>query len=154
MNTDVAKDYLVQAAARVEEEDRHLLVVDVSERCIATRLAMYLRDALSADYDVDVEYNRHGPDKKQLYDLMDKHDCDRDHRRDEGQTVLPDVIVHKRGVDSNLLIIEMKKSANRRGLVRDWRRIRAFRDELGYQFGALVVCKTGDRPAIDVEWYE
>lgn len=64
MNTDVAKDYLVQATARVEEEDRHLLVVDVSERCIAARLAMYLRDALAADYDVDVEYNRHDPDKK------------------------------------------------------------------------------------------
>ena len=79
---------------------------------------------------------------------MDKHDCARDLRRDEGQMVLPDVIVHKRGVDTNLLIIEMKKSANQRGMDRDRRRIRAFRNELGYQFGALVVCKTGDRPAI------
>ena len=154
MKTCEAQDYLVQATARVEKEDRHLLMVDVSERCIAARLAMYLRDAMPADYDVDVEYNRHGPDKKQLYDLMDKHDCARDLRRDEGQTVLPDVIVHKRGVDTNLLIIEMKKSANQRGMDRDRRRIRAFRNELGYQFGALVVCKTGDRPAIAVEWYE
>lgn len=154
MKTDEAKDYLVRATARVEEEDRHLLMVDVSERCIAARLAMYLRDAQPADYDVDVEYNRHGPDKKQLYDLMDEHDCARDRRRDEGQTVLPDVIVHKRSVDSNLLIIEMKKSANQRGLERDRRRIRAFRDELGYEFGALVVCKTGDCPSITVEWYE
>ena len=46
MKTGEAQDYLVQATARVEKEDRHLLMVDVSERCIAARLAMYLRDAM------------------------------------------------------------------------------------------------------------
>ena len=77
-------------------------MVDVSERCIAARLAMYLREYFT-DYDVDAEYNRHGEDKKKLYDLVDKRDCSRD-RDDEGQTVLPDVIVHRRGDDdSNLL---------------------------------------------------
>ena len=81
------------------------------------------------------------------------HEEDPIHGR--ADTVLPDVIVHKRGVDnSNLLIIEMKKSANQPGLKRDIRRIEAFRAELRYVFGALVVCKTGDDPSIDIEWYE
>ena len=154
VRTGEARSYLERAIARVKDNDHHLLMVDVSERCIAARLAMYLRDALPAYYDVDVEYNRHGPDKKKLYDLIDEHNCPRD-RDDEGQTVLPDVIVHKRGVDnSNLLIIEIKKSANQPGLERDIRRIEAFRAELRYVFGALVVCKTGDDPSIDIEWYE
>ena len=152
MKTDEVKDYLMQATARVQKEDNHLLMIDVSERCIAARLAMYLREYF-ADYDVDTEYNRHGEDKKKLYDLVDKHDCSRD-RGDEGQTVLPDVIVHRRGDDdSNLLIIEMKKSANQDGMTRDRRRIQAFRAELGYESGALVVCKTKGHSAIFVEWY-
>ena len=150
MRTDEVKDYLAQATARVEDEDRHLLAVNVSERCIAARLAMYLREYF-ADYDVDVEYNRHGDEKKQLYDLVHDHDCPRD--RDEGQTVLPDVVVHGRDVDDfNLLIIEMKKSGNQSGMERDRRRIRAFRAELGYELGALVVCETGNRPSIAVVW--
>ena len=152
MRADEAKDCLTQATARVKKEDNHLLMVDVSERCIAARLAMYLREYFT-DYDVDAEYNRHGEDKKKLYDLVDKRDCSRD-RDDEGQTVLPDVIVHRRGDDdSNLLIIEMKKSANKDGMARDRRRIQAFRAELGYEFGALVVCETKGHSAISFEWY-
>jgi hypothetical protein len=127
-------------------------MINVSERCIAARLAMYLREYF-ADYDVDVEYNRHGEDKKKLYELVYHHDCLRD-RDDEGQTVLPDVIVHRRGVDDfNLLIIEMKKSENQRGIERDRRRIQAFRKELCYTFGALVVCKTGEQPEVSFELY-
>ena len=144
MKTDKVKDYLEQAIARVKAEDCHLLMIDVSERCITTRLAMYLREHFdNYNYAVDVEYNRHGEDKKQLHDLV--------------QRVLPDVIVHKRGHDnSNLLIIEMKKSAaNKDDIEIAKRRIRAFRDEFGYKFGAMVVCETKEHPAIYVkDWYE
>ena len=151
MRTDKVKDYLERAKARVENEDRHLLVVNVSERCIAARLAMYLQEYLT-DYDVDVEYNRHGDDTKKLHHLIDNYDCSRD--RDEGQTVLPDIVAHGRGHDkSNLLIIEMKKSGNQSGMEKDCRRIQAFRAELGYEFGALVVCKMGNHPSISVKWY-
>ena len=153
MRINEVKDYVERAIATVAEEDRHLLRIDVNERCIAARLAMYLREHFDG-YDVDVEYNRHGTDKKQLYDLIYNHNCPRD-RDDEGHTVLPDVIVHRRGVDdSNLLIIEMKKSTNHGGVENDRRRIQAFRKELGYKIGALVVCKTKGQSAISVEWYK
>ena len=113
---------------------------------------MYLREYF-ANHDVDVEYNRDGPDTKRLQELISDHRCPRD--RDEGRTVLPDVIVHRRGVkDSNLLIIEMKKSTNPGGIQKDRRRIRAFRKELGYRLGALVVCKTKGQSEISVEWHE
>ena len=149
MRTDEAKNYLERAIARLEHADCHLLVVNVSERCIAARLAMYLREYF-VDYDVDVEYNRHGPDVKQLHEVV--QDCPRD-RDDEGQSVLPDVVVHRRGGDdSNLLVIEMKKSSNQSRMDSDRKRIRAFCKELGYNVGALVVCKTGHRPAISVDW--
>ena len=151
MRIDEVKQFLERAIARTERADRHLLVVNVSERCIATRLAMYLREYF-VDYDVDVEYNRHGDDVKQLHDVV-RH-CPRD-RGDtgQGQSVLPDVVVHRRGNDdANLLVIEMKKSRNLRGIERDRQRIRAFRTELQYDLGALVVCRTGKLPAIQVQY--
>ena len=154
MKTDKAKCYLEQATARVEEEDRHLLEIDVSERCIAARLAMYLREYFY-NYHVDVEYNRDGEDKKKLHDLVYKHDCYRA-RDDEGQRVLPDVIVHKRGNNnSNLLVIEMKKlAAHQADIEKDKLRIRVFRKELDYKFGALVVCETKGNPTIYVKEWE
>ena len=107
MRADEARNYLDRATARVEAEDRHLLEVNVSEWCIAARLAMYLREYFW-DFDVDVEYNRDGDEVKRLHDVV--RDCPRD--RDDGHRVLPDVIVHRRGLrgDSNLLVIEMKKN--------------------------------------------
>ena len=150
MRTDQARNYLDRAKAKVEKDDLHLLRVDVSERCIAARLAMYLREYFDDyDYDVDVEYNRDGPDVKRLCEVI--RDCPRD--RDEGQSVLPDVIVHRRGKrDSNLLVIEMKKAPNRTGLDSDRRRIRRFQKQLDYKAGALVICRTGRHAAIAVEW--
>ena len=151
MRTQEVKGHVTRATARAAKDDRHLLMINVSERSIAARLAMYLREYF-ADYDVDVEYNRHGEDTKKLHDLIYRHDCPRDR---DGQTVLPDVIVHRRGTDdSNLLIIEMKKSTSHEGVEKDRCRIQAFRKELGYRLGALVVCKTKGQSEISVEWHE
>ena len=106
MTTEEVEERLQRALEKVREEDLDLLRFDVSERCIATRLAMYLREYF-VDYDVDVEYNRHGTQVKRLYRLgrlVENHPRDRDET--QPQSVLPDVIVHKRGVnDSNLLVI-------------------------------------------------
>ena len=112
MRADEARNYLDRATARVVAEDRHLLEVNVSEWCIAARLAMYLREYFW-DFDVDVEYNRDGDEVKRLHDVV--RDCPRD--RDDGHPVLPDVIVHRRGLrgDSNLLVIEMKKDPGEEG---------------------------------------
>lgn len=149
MRTDEVTQRLRQAVARVRHADHHLLAVDVSERCIAARLAMYLREYF-VDYDVDVEYNRYGDDVKHLYDLVTT--CPRERNgNSQGQCVLPDVVVHRRGSKkSNLLIVEMKKSSNPTGMDHDIQRILAFRQQLGYQVGALLVCDVGNTPDIRV----
>ena len=148
MRTDEVKRYLERAIARVNHADRHLLVVDASERCIAARLAMYLREYF-VDYDVDVEYNRHGDG-----DNVKRLPCDLD-KRTQCPAVLPDVIVHRRGDDdSNLLVIEMKKAPNQSGMDSDRQRLKAFREEFGYKLGALVVCRTRSCPEVYVKSYE
>ena len=150
MRSNEVINCLDRATARVEAEDWYLLEVNVSERCIAARLAMYLREYFR-DYDVDVEYNRDALEAKWLHDLA--RDCPRDRHGDH--RVLPDVIVHRRGCpDSNLLVIEMKKNPGKSSMNCARRRINAFQKELDYKFGALVVCKTGKESAISVDWYE
>ena len=56
---------LEEAIKVVVEHDRHLLEVDVNERSITHRLAMYLQKALP-ECDVDAEYNRDQAKPKRL----------------------------------------------------------------------------------------
>ena len=145
METPAVYERLERAVAVLNAEDRYLLEKDLSERCIAARLAMYLQP-LFPDHSVDVEYNRAGDTPKRL-DLP--ADC-ANYRDDDGRSlVVPDIIVHNRGAEGpNLLVVELKKTTNPEGPECDRRRIAAFVGQLGYQCGALVVCETrqGHRP--------
>jgi hypothetical protein len=134
--------------------DRYLLENDLSERCIASRLAMYLREHFP-DNDVDVEYNRMGDVAKRLRGLP--AECFRRRNREverKAPVAVPDVIVHRRGpAGPNLLVIELKKTSNPEGMDCDRRRIHAFREQLGYRYGALVECATRNDPDMRVvEW--
>lgn len=118
--------------------DVHLLTVDANERSISHKLAEHLQ-SMFTNWDVDCEYNRDGHDPKRV-DLgaVDAF---------EGQknaSVYPDIIVHRRGTDENLLIVEVKKSSNRRrdALAHDRRKLLAYLRSLGYTVGILVVFNT------------
>lgn len=87
--------------------EKHLLENGLNERCICSKFASYLEKVLYLspfrDYDVDVEYNRgmEGLDGKI--------------KRIDNDPVSLDLIIHKRGHDSelgydNLLCMEMKKT--------------------------------------------
>lgn len=97
---------IVSAACRaVERRDRFLVSeADVSEWAVAHRLAVYLEEPFRG-YNVDCEYNRMA-DSDGTYSM-------RSPKRVHGtQKQRPDIVVHKRGPnpESNLLVIEMKKS--------------------------------------------
>jgi hypothetical protein len=114
---------------------------------------MYLQ-AEFLDYSVDVEYNRHGYIPKKL-GLPDE--C-ANYWDELGRAfVVPDIIVHRRGSDGpNILVFEVKKTANRNSRACDHERILAFRAQLGYSFGALIECetRTGYASGITVtEWH-
>ena len=133
------RERLERALRQLLEGDLYLLENDLSERCIAARLAMYLREEFE-QHDVDVEYNRAGDVAKRQRGLPDE--CYRRRNRQiEAPVAVPDVIVHHRGFDGpNLLVIEMKKTSNPAGTDCDRLRLDAFREQLGYSFGALVEC--------------
>ena len=139
MKTPEVRSRLAKAVTSLNASDRYLLENDVSERCIAARLAMYLQ-SLFPDYMVDVEYNRAAASPKRL-NLPDE--CANFRDTNGRSLVVPDIIVHTRGPKGpNVLVLELKKSTNSEGPECDQKRIHAFVSQLGYMCGALVACET------------
>jgi hypothetical protein len=79
------------ALRMVAETDRHPLEFDLSERCLASRVALYLQNEFP-EFNVDVEYNRDGANPKRL-GLPEG--CANFNERGEA-LVVPDVVVHRR----------------------------------------------------------
>jgi len=128
--------------------DGDILEIDINERTILHRLANYLEPHFPG-WNVDCEYNRNHDDPKRL-DIQR-----RDVRSDDTQatTVFPDIIVHKRGTNKNLLVIEIKKTTSREHDNYDLGKLRAFRQQLGYRFAVFVKLKTDGGTGIDrIEW--
>lgn len=143
-----------EALQAFRQNDGYLLEHNLSERCIAARVALHLQRCFP-DYSVDVEYNRAGDMPKRL-DLPE--DCANSFDDDGRALVVPDIIVHRRGpAGPNLLGIEIKKAGDPRGFDCDRNRIVALKKRLGYEHGALVECetRTGRQPSIAVsEWIQ
>jgi hypothetical protein len=92
------------------KKDIDLLYIDVAERTIAARLASYLQ-SLFPEWHVDVEYNRDGHNPKRIM-LPYHQDFNPDNTANP--TVSPDIIVHRRRTDENLLdIIGIKSNTLR-----------------------------------------
>lgn len=152
MERDDVRRRLEAALEKLVASDAYLLAHNLGERCIASRLAMYLQDEFP-NHVADAEYNRAGAVPKRL-DLPE--DC-ANYRNEEGESlVVPDVIVHRRGEEGpNILVLEVKKTSNPCPRDCDRARIHAFRAHLGYEFAALIECetRTGREPSARVaEW--
>lgn len=123
--------------------DGHLIAVDSSERSISHCLAVHLMHQFPG-YSVDCEYNRDGFDVKRLE--LDERQATDD--TTEAVTVFPDIVVHERGIsERNLLVVEMKKGSSTVSADYDFKKLRAFRHELNYQFAAHVTlgkCTSGE----------
>ena len=150
-SVEVLKTRLMEAIERLMEHDRDLLVLNVSERCVSHRLALYLQE-LFPELNVDCEYNRNGPDTKQLKPPPIPFYWD----DDESKSVFPDILVHRRNYpDRNVLVVEMKKTAN--GILANFDRAKldAFtRPDYNYALGAFIVFQTGDDAKISsLEWF-
>ena len=130
-----------QAIADFNQNECYLIKNDLSERCICAKFAIYLNNIIKSsefsEYEVDVEYNR-GYDGK---DFKPK-------KLFEGNIVV-DLIVHKRGYNSNygfdnLICIEMKKLYHRYSLTDDKDRLKALTDDVygfGYEIGFMIVAE-------------
>jgi hypothetical protein len=176
MNLEVIMEF-PELRARVETaierfvaEDSYLLEVKANERSVTHWLAVYLQQELE-EWDVDCEYNRNHYQTKKVhipdYELVDdevyireilEEDIEYD---DEGNVkyphwVYPDIIVHHRDLDDNLLIIEAKYvSTSREKEGRDLAKIKAYMTPpLGYKYGLFLKLRSGDEPGVEsCDWW-
>lgn len=101
------------------ERDGILLTTDANERTISAHLACYLKLAFP-EWDVDVEYNRQGFDPKKIG------------VGETAELVYPDIIVHHRRHDANLLVVEMKKGDSPVPDEEDMKKLRAYVAQFKY----------------------
>lgn len=87
------------------KNDWVLIENNVSERSISHKLAEYLQVEFK-DWNVDCEYNRKNNDIKKLEGISE---CSEQRATDR---IYPDIIVHERNLDKNLVVIEVKSSAD------------------------------------------
>jgi len=131
------------AIERLFKRDARLIEMDVNERSISHRLALHLQDEFP-EWDVDCEYNRKGHNDVKRLDLrvvcMKSDDI-------EAKTVFPDIIVHHRTTDDNLLVIEIKKSTSRVSSDADFRKLKAFKRQLGYRHALFLRFIIGEKEA-------
>lgn len=154
--TDIQiKNAILQATETVRQNDLWLLQNDTSEQSISHRIAHHVQP-LFTDYHVDCEYNgdidRDNNKKSisilkydlQLIGLLRTREADDLEREYTNRAVFPDIIIHKRGTnESNLCIIEVKKSSSTVPYEYDYIKLRSYTSEnyennLKYKLGVFI----------------
>ena len=132
--TQAEIDYrLSRALSQFCSVDQYLIERDVSERGVCHHLARHL-ERVFPHWDVDCEFNRHIDEIKRL----------------TIGPVFPDIIIHCRGTDNNLLVIEVKKSTNPKPDRCDLDRLEGFKNTFGYRYAVFIKLRTGmDKPGLD-----
>lgn len=139
---------LNEALSELLEKDAYILRSDINERTISHRLAGYLEPYFSG-WNVDCEYNRNHNDPKRL-DIPRRSVPNDD---TQARTVFPDIIVHRRDTDENLLVIEMKKTTSRETDDFDLCKLNAFKEQLGYKYAVFVKVRTNTTPTVEtINW--
>ncbi|MHA1381950.1 MAG: hypothetical protein ACTSRG_26565 [Candidatus Helarchaeota archaeon] len=139
-----------KAIANFKKKDKVLLKIEVNERTITHKLAEYIQKEFP-DWNVDCEYNRF-KDQEGIFirnkDLPKKIliPDDLNYEKvsiydDEATTVFPDIIIHHRREQDNLLVIEVKKSSNLYKADFDRRKLIGYINypTLRYKFGLFIV---------------
>ncbi len=148
MNFEEVKQKVQTALKKLREQDTFLIQANTNERTISHKLGEYLQVEFPT-MKVDCEYNRHGKEIKKLDVPRDNINWD----DTEAKTVFPDIIVHERNNDiNNLLVIEVKKSANKNNQF-DKNKLKSFTNEpYRYSFGLLLSISM-NRTNDELEWY-
>ncbi len=127
--------------------DRHLLVNDANERALRHRLAVQLEKHFD-NWDVDCEYDIFEADGARLTELeraLTIAVMGRPVARDSfGLSVFPDIIIHHRKTDENLLAVEIRKSTSPVGEEVDRAKLAAWKsDPVRFRYACLVRLQVG-----------
>jgi hypothetical protein len=134
--------YKIETALQLLYRNDHFLITNsTNERSITHKLAEYIQQ-LFPEWHVDCEYNRLGRERPKAIPSQD--------------TSYPDIIIHFRNTQDNLLIIEAKSIHSQdHSDISDKDKIKAYIENLnsGYQFG-LWICFHDDLAKNKLDWFK
>jgi len=141
MNKEEIELLLREAIHELFLNDEYLLKkeLDIHERTIVHKLAIYIGNRIK-EYDVDVEYNRMRSNYDDIEDIADVIGKVIDFPESEPSQryVYPDIIIHKRNENDNLLEIEVKMKWKNREKRFDLKKINQYMLQLGYKYGIYI----------------
>jgi len=131
----IIKNKIACAINFLRERDNFLAERDLSEWSISHRLAVYL-ECLFPEYNVDCEYNKR-------VDIPSNVSDPKKINLENVRAIRPDIIIHRRGFQNhNLLVIQIKKKKNKRGVDKDKESLKELTKEDGpyrFSYGLFVV---------------
>lgn len=113
------------------KNDLFLIENNVSERSISHKLAEYLQVELP-DWNVDCEYNRMHDQIKVLGGI---HECSGQRTTDR---IYPDIIVHERNTDKNLVVIEIKVDIDDECDIKKLEKLTSTAGKFSYKVGYFI----------------
>jgi hypothetical protein len=146
MNEKSFLEKLKKGIARFyESKDSQLInkTLNINERSVTHKLAMFLTPLFSK-YDVDCEYNRmidHGGTRMEGDLFVKKLGLEpiiTTGEDDEGTTVYPDIIIHKRKQPVNIAVIEVKMKWKSSRKEFDYKKLRAYKRDLKYDYAIYL----------------
>jgi hypothetical protein len=148
---------IVASIRMVQKKDAEFLNpdFDINERSVTHRLAMYLA-GLFPEEDVDCEYNRIYNDDTDEYiaknlelPVIEKGITLKDTK---ARTVFPDIIVHRRNTQRNLLAIEVKMAWKADKVDFDRVKAQAYKFRLNYEYSICLIL--GPFEAFTIQWIQ
>lgn len=135
------KSMVNQAIRMLFANDAYLFYIDANERSISHRFAVYL-EQIFVGWDVDCEYNRYYRDQKTIRppdEPMRQYGINLDIDDEQGKTVYPDIIIHKRNTDNNLIAFEIKKTTSTVNDRFDLFKLENYTEQgLNYRYGVFI----------------
>ena len=139
---------LHKATVMLQQRDSIFLdpAFNINERSVTHRLGIYLQELFPEEH-VDCEYNRIYSDDADEYIAknIELGDLERDLtlKDTDARTVYPDIIVHRRNTNRNLLAIEVKMAWKAQKGSFDIVKAQAYKRRLDYLYSAYLVLGPG-----------
>jgi hypothetical protein len=121
----------------LKKEDKILFDINSSERSISHKLGCYLQKEFE-DWNVDCEYNRSIKSDDMIKRVPNYIKNCKKSSISNNPLIYPDIIIHKRDSNTNLAVIEIKKSPNNDEREYDILKIKAILKEFEYTYGVFI----------------
>ncbi len=137
MNKETIESTLKESCRLLYQDNKHLIDEEAHERSILPQMLPYLTSHFP-NHSILIEYNREGVNRDPKKDI-------------DGNLIVPDLIVHRHGLDGeNLLAIEIKGYWNKHLRQEDDIKLKGLKSKQGYKFAYRIELGKDEAEIIEI----